>query len=151
MPRERGDTSRSAASRYDGISDDGRSPANTWQGRFPSEDKAEDGYTGTSPVRAFAPNGFGLYDVGGNVWQWTSDWYRPDYYAALAASGVAHNPAGPADSFDPGEPGAKKRVQRGGSFLCSEHYCQRYYVGSRGKGEIGSGTGNLGFRCVKRF
>lgn len=127
----------------------GKLQANIWEGRFPSENTQEDGYRGTSPVKAFPPNGFGLYDVGGNVWQWTSDWYRPDYYSRLAMQGIAENPTGPDDSNDPDEPGAMKRVQRGGSFLCSDRYCQRYYVGSRGKGEISSGTSNLGFRCVK--
>lgn len=123
--------------------------ANIWQGRFPSNNLAEDGYPRTSPVRAFPPNGFGLYDVGGNVWQWCSDWYRPDYFDTLAASGTAHNPQGPPDSYDPHEPGARKRVQKGGSFLCSDRYCSRYLVGSRGRGAIDSGGSNTGFRCVK--
>ena len=127
----------------------GKWAANIWQGRFPSNNLAEDGYQRTSPVTAFAPNGFGLYDVGGNVWQWCSDWYRPDYFETLAASGTAHNPQGPPDSYDPHEPGARKRVQKGGSFLCSDRYCSRYLVGSRGRGAIDSGGSNTGFRCVK--
>lgn len=126
----------------------GKWPANIWQGRFPSKNTKEDGYYGTSPVKAFAPNGFGLYDVGGNVWQWCSDWYRPDYFATLA-SGVAHNPQGPPDSFDPQEPRIPKRVQKGGSFLCSDRYCVRYLVGSRGKGAADTSNSNVGFRCVK--
>jgi formylglycine-generating enzyme required for sulfatase activity len=78
-----------------------------------------------------------------------SDWYRPDYYATLALGGVARNPRGPDDSFDPAEAGVAKRVQRGGSFLCSSQYCTRYLVGSRGKGDPSSGANHLGFRCVK--
>lgn len=127
----------------------GRWAANIWQGRFPSNNTADDGYLRTSPVKAFPANGFGLYDVGGNVWQWCSDWYRPDYFAASAASGIAHNPQGPAESFDPQEPGVPKRVQKSGSFLCSDRYCSRYLVGSRGRGAPDSGGSNTGFRCVK--
>src|SRR5215467_8691130 len=85
-----------------------------------------------------------------DVWQWTSDWYRPDYYAQLAASAlVARNPQGPASSYDPAEPQEKKRVQRGGSFLCTHQYCARYVIGTRGMGEVSTGTNHLGFRCVK--
>ncbi len=124
--------------------------ANIWQGRFPARDQGDDGYRGTSPVTAFPPNGYGLYDVGGNVWQWCSDWYRPDAYAVAANDGtMPSNPQGPTDSLDPQEPGATKRVLRGGSFLCSDQYCSRYLVGSRGKGEVSSSTSNLGFRLVR--
>jgi formylglycine-generating enzyme len=127
----------------------GRWMANTFQGRFPANDSGEDGHRGISAVAQYAPNGYGLYDVAGNVWEWTSDWYRPDYYAELArAGGVARNPRGPETPFDPAEPTEKKRVQRGGSFLCTEQYCTRYMVGTRGKGEVTSGSDHLGFRCV---
>lgn len=128
---------------------EGKWAANIWQGRFPSNNLIEDGYERTSPVTAFPANGFGLYDVGGNVWQWCADWYRPDYFATLAADGIAHNPQGPPESFDPAEPGSRKRVQKGGSFLCSDRYCSRYLVGSRGRGAVDSGGSNTGFRCVK--
>jgi len=127
----------------------GKWAANIWQGRFPSSNLVEDGYFRTSPVTAFPANRFGLYDVGGNVWQWCSDWYRPDYFATLAVDAVTHNPQGPPDSYDPDEPGARKRVQKGGSFLCSDRYCSRYLVGSRGRGSIDSAGSNTGFRCVK--
>ncbi len=128
----------------------GRFMANTFQGRFPHKSIAEDGYERAAPVASYPPNGYGLYDMAGNVWEWTSDWYRPDYYRTLAAQGhMARNPQGPADSFDPSEPGVHKRVHRGGSFLCTDQYCARYMIGGRGKGEPDTGTNHLGFRLVQ--
>ena len=129
---------------------DGKWMANTHQGHFPVEDTRADAFHGAAPVAQYPPNRYGLYDVAGNVWEWTSDWYRHDYYAALARAGsVARNPQGPAESFDPSEPGVAKRVHRGGSFLCTEQYCSRYMVGTRAKGEPSTGTNHLGFRLVK--
>jgi formylglycine-generating enzyme len=128
----------------------GKWMANTHQGHFPNQDTGEDGHVGIAPVAQYPPNGYGLYDMAGNVWQWTSDWYRPDYYQQLAATGqVARNPQGPDSSFDPSEPNQPKKVHRGGSYLCTDQYCSRYIVGTRGKGESDTGTNHLGFRCVK--
>ena len=128
----------------------GKWMANSHQGHFPDHDSGADAFVGIASVAQFPPNGYGLHDVGGNVWEWVSDWYRPDYYAQLAATGViARNPTGPAASLDPDEPGVPKRVHRGGSFLCTDEYCSRYMVGTRGKGEVTTGTNHLGFRCVK--
>jgi formylglycine-generating enzyme required for sulfatase activity len=123
--------------------------ANTHQGHFPVDDTGDDGYVGVAPVAKYPANQYGLFDMAGNVWQWTSDWYRPDYYAQLASmGGVTRNPAGPRAPFDPSEPTQPKKVHRGGSFLCTDQYCSRYIVGTRGKGEVSTGTNHLGFRCV---
>jgi formylglycine-generating enzyme len=147
---ERGGLDRKPYAWGDDFKPGGRFMANTFQGHFPDKNTVEDGYATTAPVASFPPNGYGLYDMSGNVWEWTSDWYRPDYYQTIAASGeVVRNPQGPADSFDPGEPGVPKKVHRGGSFLCTDQYCSRYKVGGRGKGEPDTGTNHLGFRCVK--
>ncbi|HLJ46701.1 MAG TPA: formylglycine-generating enzyme family protein [Bryobacteraceae bacterium] len=128
---------------------DGKLMANTFQGHFPDDNTMEDHFRGTSPVCSFPVNGYGLCDMAGNVWQWVSDWYRPDYYQELANQGdVADNPQGPADSFDPSEPGVKKRVQKGGSFLCTDQYCGRFRPGARGKGDVSTGASNVGFRLV---
>jgi len=134
----------------DSFRPNGKWMANTHQGHFPDQDTGEDGHAGVAPVAEYPPNPYGLYDMAGNVWQWTSDWYRSNYYQELVAmGGVARNPQGPASPLDPSEPDQPEKVLRGGSFLCTDQYCTRYIVGTRGKGEVRTGTNHVGFRCVE--
>lgn len=117
---------------------------NIWQGDFPVENKVEDGFETTAPVGSFPPNEFGLHDMSGNVWEWCHDYYMPDYYM----NSSRRNPMGPKESYDPQEPGIIKRVQRGGSFMCSDSYCVGYRTSARMKGEEDTGAFHTGFRCV---
>lgn len=128
--------------------EDQHDQANIWQGNFPSTNTHQDGYVLTAPVASYAPNGYGLYDMMGNVWEWCSDWYRPDTYKGDKAKGTVHNPAGPGNSYDPDEQYAPKRVVRGGSFLCNASYCASYRPSARMKTSPDSGENHTGFRCI---
>lgn len=121
----------------------GRWYANTFQGEFPHGDNAEDGFRGLAPVKSFPPNGFGLHDMSGNVWEWCADWYDSTYYA----NSPRQNPSGPTM----GEPihGQPQRVRRGGSFLCTDDYCWRYRPAARDKNPEDSGASHTGFRCAE--
>ncbi len=125
--------------------------ANFFQGEFPYELRAEDGFEYSAPVGTFPPNSYGLYDMIGNVWEWTSDYYRPDIkkqYVAMNVQ-VCRDPRGPSSSYDPNDPYAtEKRVIKGGSYLCSEQYCSNYRPTSRMATSFDSGQNHLGFRCV---
>lgn len=127
----------------------GKFMANTFQGSFPNHNAAEDGFERLSPVKTFPPNAYGLYDMIGNVWEWTSDWYHVDYFKQLARNAVSINPPGPEKPYDPNEPYAIKRVSKGGSFLCADDYCVNYRPSARQGTAFDSGMSNLGFRCVK--
>lgn len=120
--------------------------ANTWQGPFPLANTGDDGHLGTSPVGCFAANGYGLYDMAGNVWQWTSTWFRPGHTGRAEI-----NPTGPneLESYDPRQPGLPAKVIKGGSHLCAPNYCMRYRPAARQARETDSGTSHIGFRTVR--
>jgi formylglycine-generating enzyme required for sulfatase activity len=127
--------------------DEAHPQCNNFQGHFPDRNTKKDGYARTSPVKAFPPNGYGLNDMAGNVWQWCNDWYLPDAYARDAGGKTAVNPTGPEHSFDPRERAAE-RVQRGGSFLCCVGYCFNYRPSARMGCSPDTGMSHVGFRCV---
>lgn len=120
----------------DELSPGGQHYCNIWQGLFPEKNTMRDGYAGTAPARSFPPNGYGLYNVAGNVWEWVNDWFDPDYYK----QSTYENPGGP-------ESGTS-RAMRGGSYLCHKSYCNRYRVAARSSNTPDSAAGNIGFRCV---
>jgi formylglycine-generating enzyme required for sulfatase activity len=139
----------------DTFQQDDKYMANTWQGQFPWQNIAADGYEGTSPVGSFPPNGFGLYDMIGNVWEWTTDWYQPKHpNEVVKACCTPRNPRGAAetDSYDPCQPNIRipRKVIKGGSHLCAPNYCRRYRPAARFPEPIDTSTCHLGFRCIVR-
>jgi sulfatase modifying factor 1 len=133
----------------------GRQMANTWQGAFPHENQKLDGYGRTSPVTAFPPNGYGVCDMIGNVWEWTTDWYSAGYQAdADKACCIPLNPRGGREdaSYDPCQPAIKipRKVLKGGSHLCAPNYCRRYRPAARHPEPVDTSTSHVGFRCVAR-
>jgi sulfatase modifying factor 1 len=127
----------------------GKPKANTWQGSFPDKNTMQDKFYNTAPVNSFPANGYGLFDMAGNVWEWCADLYNDKYYSNTNQPHGVKNPQGPLKSFDPQEPYARKRVTRGGSFLCNDSYCSGFRVARRMKSTEDSGMENLGFRCVR--
>ena len=125
----------------------GKPMANTWQGEFPYENTLQDGYEGTSPVGKFPPNGYGLYDMTGNVWEWTTDWYTTDHVAVSPCCAGDLRAA----SVDPNDTSAiPRKVMKGGSHLCAPNYCRRYRPAARMAQAIDTSTNHLGFRCLVR-
>jgi formylglycine-generating enzyme required for sulfatase activity len=134
---------------------DDRHLANTWQGEFPWQHRSKDGYERTSPVGAFPPNGYGLYDMIGNTWEWTADWYQPKHpREELKACCVPRNPLGPRqeDSYDRQQPAIAipRKVLKGGSHLCAPNYCRRYRPAARYPQPVDTSTSHVGFRCIVR-
>jgi len=126
----------------------GKPKANSWQGHFPNYNSGWDKFEGLAPVQSFSPNGYGLYDMAGNVWEWCADLYHANYYEQVNSPQGVVNPKGPTTSYDPDEPNATKHVLRGGSFLCNDAYCSGYRVARRMKSTPDTGMEHTGFRCV---
>ncbi|CAN5212572.1 formylglycine-generating enzyme family protein [soil metagenome] len=127
---------------------EGKAKANSWGGKFPYYNDDKDGFTRLAPIKSFPGNGYGLFDMAGNVWEWCGDWYDADYYQSFE-SAEAVNPKGPAKSHDPMDIYTPKRSLRGGSFLCNDAYCSGYRVARRMKSSPDTGLEHTGFRCVK--
>lgn len=122
--------------------------ANTWNGEFPVSNTIADGFEGRAPVQSYPPNGFGLYDMAGNVWEWTGDWYNTNYYGELNKTNLSLNPDGAAAPFNATNPYAREKVMKGGSFLCNASYCASYRVSARMATSLDSSLEHLGFRTV---
>ncbi|MEB2786777.1 formylglycine-generating enzyme family protein [Algoriphagus persicinus] len=132
----------------DELTPNGQYLANTFQGNFPNDNKSLDGFNGTSPVKSFAPNTFGLYDMIGNVWELTADWYDALKYARIAGQAPKLD-ANMKQCYNPDNPYAMERVIKGGSYLCADNYCVNYRPSARQGQAFDSGTSNVGFRLVK--
>lgn len=123
--------------------------ANTWEGEFPVNNSMEDGFETRARVKSYPPNDFGLYDMAGNVWEWTSDWYHTDYYKYIAAQNtILFNPTGAKNPYNRNMPSAREKVMKGGSFLCNVSYCASYRISSRMATSLDSALEHLGFRTV---
>jgi formylglycine-generating enzyme required for sulfatase activity len=129
------------------VNEYGHQFANYWQGLFPYQNTEKDGYVNTAPIRSFPPNGYGLYDMAGNVWEWCEDWYDANYYASERS--IDNNTHGPEFSFNPMNPYTPAKVLRGGSFLCNDEYCSGYRNARRMQSSPDTGLNHTGFRCVK--
>ena len=127
----------------------GKFMANTFQGSFPNRNTVEDGFVNTSPIKTFPASPYGLFDMIGNVWEWTTDRYDFNYYKEVSNQGKVSNPIGSTVCFDPNEPYAIKYVTRGGSFLCADNYCSNFRTTARQGTAFDSGSSNVGFRCVR--
>ena len=121
---------------------------NSWEGEFPVDNTQADGFEKSAPVKTYPPNGYGLYEISGNVWEWTSDWYSSQYYQYCKENSITNNPKGPKEAFNPSNPYVDERVIRGGSFLCNASYCASYRVSSRMATDPNTSLEHLGFRTV---